>query len=81
MQNQMAADQANAGIEGQNRSMALNIANMNQADASAVEDRRMAGMQGIANKLANQFYKNIIGSMYYDCFGSIFYRLFHTEKR
>ena len=55
MQNQMAADQANAGIEGQNRSMALNIANMNQADASAVEDRRMAGMQGIANKLANQY--------------------------
>ena len=55
MQNQMAADQANAGIEGQNRGMALNIANMNQADASAVEDRRMAGMQGIANKLANNY--------------------------
>ena len=38
--------------------MALNVANMNQADAQAVESMRQAGMQGLSNKLANQYSQN-----------------------
>ena len=42
---------------------------------------KFAYWDNLAKDLFTAVYKNIIGSLYYDCFGSIFCRFFHTEKR
>lgn len=58
MQNNMQAQQINAGLNQNNMQTALQIANMNQADEQAVQQMRANALQGLGTKLGNQASQN-----------------------
>lgn len=67
-QNQMQADQANAGIESGNMNMALQISNANAADAQTVQSNKMNALQGLGNKMSASYSQkqqfNLLKSMF-----------------